>query len=50
MAMRDLLEFYVEAPGIIGGGMGKARPLAERLLAVDPSYREEVKELLAEGE
>ena len=50
LAMRDLLEFYVEAPGIIGGGMDKARPLAKRLLAVDPSFSEEVKELLAEGE
>ena len=50
MAMRDLLEFYVAAPGIIGGGMDKARPLAERLLALDPSFSEEVQELLGEGE
>ena len=50
LAMRDLLEFYVAAPGIIGGGMDKARPLAKRLLALDPSFSEEVQELLAEGE
>ena len=50
LAMRDLLKFYVEAPGIIGGGMDKARPLAKRLLAVDPSFSEEVQDLLDEGE
>lgn len=50
LAMRDLLEFYVAAPIIIGGGMDKARPLAERLLMLDPSFSEEVRELLAEGE
>ena len=46
-AMRDLLEFYVEAPAILGGGLGKARQLAKRLLALDPSFSEEVKELLS---
>ena len=50
LAMRDLLEFYVEAPGIMGGGMDKARPLARRLLAIDPSFSDEVKELLTEGD
>ena len=33
-AMSDLGEFYVAAPGVVGGGAGKARSLAARLHAV----------------
>tara|TARA_Y100000588_G_C13766922_1_gene716467 strand:+ start:28 stop:513 length:486 start_codon:yes stop_codon:yes gene_type:complete len=47
LAIRDLLEFYVKAPAIIGGGMDKAKPLAKRLLALDPNFSEEVKELMS---
>ena len=34
-AMSDLGEYYVSAPGIVGGGVDKARELAPRLLALD---------------
>lgn len=32
----DLLEFYVEAPGIVGGGMEKAEALAKEIARADP--------------
>ena len=35
-AMSDLFEYYVEAPGFMGGGLDKATRLAERMAAVDP--------------
>lgn len=36
-AMSDLLEYYLEAPGFLGGGMDKARALAARIKEVDPA-------------
>ena len=36
-AMQDLAEFYVEAPGIVGGGKDKARALADRVAATYPT-------------
>ena len=33
-ALNDLLEFYLAAPGIVGGGSDKAPPLAERLAKI----------------
>ena len=33
-ALRDLGEFYVEAPAIVGGGMDKAHQLAARMMTV----------------
>ncbi len=35
-AWRDLIEFYLLAPGIIGGDEGKAAAAAQRLAAIDP--------------
>jgi tetratricopeptide (TPR) repeat protein len=34
-AVNDLFEFYVEAPGFIGGGLDKAVKMAERIAAMD---------------
>lgn len=36
-ARRDILEFYLEAPGIVGGGHEKARAEAEEMAKRDPS-------------
>lgn len=36
-ARTDLAEFYLEAPGIVGGGQEKARAEAEVLLKLDPA-------------
>jgi len=35
-ARTDLAEFYLEAPGIVGGGKDKARQQADALLALNP--------------
>jgi len=35
LAMNDLFEYYLEAPGILGGGLDKAEALAERIGALD---------------
>jgi tetratricopeptide (TPR) repeat protein len=35
-ARMDLAEFYLEAPGIVGGGKEKAQAEAEKLTALDP--------------
>jgi Flp pilus assembly protein TadD len=34
-AMSDLLEYYLEAPGFLGGGLDKAAAIAERMSAVN---------------
>jgi|SRR5579871_2055352 len=34
-AVNDLFEFYVEAPGFVGGGLDKAEKLAQRIAAHD---------------
>ncbi len=36
-ALADLGEFYMDAPGIVGGGMDKAERVAEQLDKVDPA-------------
>ena len=36
-AASDLFEYYLEAPGLLGGGMDKARALAERTKDADPA-------------
>jgi tetratricopeptide (TPR) repeat protein len=36
-ARSDLAEFYLEAPGIVGGGQGKAEAQARSLAAIDPA-------------
>lgn len=34
-AMNDLMEYYLQAPGFLGGGFGKAVSLAEKIAAAD---------------
>lgn len=36
-ALSDLGEFYVEAPGIVGGGTDKARAVAAKLIKISPA-------------
>lgn len=36
-ALNDLFEYYMEAPGFLGGGVDKAKALAGRISQVDPS-------------
>ncbi|MGE5325091.1 MAG: tetratricopeptide repeat protein [Actinomycetota bacterium] len=35
-ALESLMEFHIDAPGIVGGNKGKASELAERITALDP--------------
>jgi len=35
-ALTDLFEYYLEAPGFLGGGMDKARALASEIAKIDP--------------
>jgi tetratricopeptide (TPR) repeat protein len=35
-ALRDLMEFYLLAPGIAGGDKAKARTIAEQIVRIDP--------------
>ena len=44
----DLAEFYVEAPGIVGGGKDKARAQADKLASLNPAMADWVKARLAE--
>jgi len=36
-ALSDLLEYYLEAPGFLGGGLDKARAVAARIKELDPA-------------
>jgi len=36
-ALSDLGEFYVEAPGMMGGGLDKAQAIAQRIAVLDPA-------------
>jgi len=47
-ARSDLAEFYLEAPGIVGGGQGKAEAQANSLAAIDPATAHCVKARIAE--
>ncbi|HWY53649.1 MAG TPA: tetratricopeptide repeat protein [Terriglobales bacterium] len=47
-ARTDLAEFYLEAPGIVGGGRDKAEAQAQKLAAIDPVRAGWVKGRLAE--
>ncbi|MGA8152906.1 MAG: tetratricopeptide repeat protein [Terriglobales bacterium] len=47
-ARADLADFYIEAPGIVGGGRDKAEAQAEELGALDPAQGTLVKARLAE--
>jgi tetratricopeptide (TPR) repeat protein len=35
-AVNDLFEYYLEAPGFLGGGLDKAAAVAENIAALDP--------------
>lgn len=39
LAMNDLFEYYLEAPGFLGGGVDKAEALARRIGELDPAER-----------
>jgi tetratricopeptide (TPR) repeat protein len=49
-ARTDLAEFYLEAPGIIGGGKDKARDQADQLAPLNLAYSHWVKARIAEKE
>ncbi|HWE87773.1 MAG TPA: hypothetical protein VG267_22710 [Terracidiphilus sp.] len=42
-ALADLGEFYKSAPGVVGGGMGKAESVASKLDRVDPARAHELR-------
>ncbi len=46
-AMCALGQFYVEAPGIVGGGLDKAQALLPRLMAVSPAKGHRLQGLIA---
>jgi hypothetical protein len=48
-ALRDLMEFYLLAPGIAGGDKSKARETAARIAAIDPSQGYAAQARLAEA-
>jgi tetratricopeptide (TPR) repeat protein len=47
-ARTDLAEFYLEAPGIVGGGEDKARAQADALLALNPGMAHWVRARIAQ--
>jgi tetratricopeptide (TPR) repeat protein len=47
-ALSDLLEYYLEAPGFLGGGFDKAQGVAEKMSAIDPAEGHWAKAKLAE--
>jgi tetratricopeptide (TPR) repeat protein len=47
-AMSDLFDYYLDAPGFLGGGLDKAQALAARLMEVDPSEGYSAEARLAE--
>ncbi len=49
-ARSDLSEYYVEAPAIMGGGLGKARSQATEMQALDPAAADWVRAIALEKE
>lgn len=47
-ALEDLFDYYVEAPGFLGGGYDKASDIASKIAAVDPSEGHFVRAKLAQ--
>ncbi len=47
-ALEDLFDYYLEAPGFLGGGYDKASDVAGKIAAVDPSEGHYVKAKLAQ--
>ncbi|MEP7362437.1 MAG: hypothetical protein ABI972_04210 [Acidobacteriota bacterium] len=48
LAMNDLFEYYLEAPGFLGGGLDKAEALATRIGELDPAEQHYALAKLAE--
>lgn len=48
LAMNDLFEYYIEAPGFLGGGVDKAEALAKRIAALDAAEGHYAQAKLAE--
>ena len=38
-ALGDLFEYYLQAPGFLGGGLDKAQSLIDKITAIDPAER-----------
>jgi cytochrome c-type biogenesis protein CcmH/NrfG len=49
-ARADLADFYLEAPGIVGGGKDKAEAQAQKIAALDSAQAHRVKARIAEEE
>jgi tetratricopeptide (TPR) repeat protein len=49
-ALSDLGEFYVDAPGIVGGGVDKAEPVAQQLDAFAPDRAHYLRARIAENQ
>jgi len=47
-ALSDVVEYYIEAPGIVGGGLDKAENIARRLADVNPAEYHWARARLAE--
>lgn len=47
-ALSDIFDYYLNAPGFMGGGFDKAEEVAEKISAVDPPEGYHVKALLAQ--
>lgn len=47
-ATGDLLDYYLDAPGFLGGGLNKAQDLAQKVLAADPAEGQHMLAVLAE--
>jgi tetratricopeptide (TPR) repeat protein len=47
-AHADLADFYLEAPGVVGGGKDKAEAQAEKIATIDPAQAHRVKARIAE--
>lgn len=47
-ALNDLFEFYLQAPGFLGGGMDKASALVDRIAALDPAEKHFAEARIAE--
>lgn len=48
-ALNDLFEYYLQAPGFLGGGEAKAKGLIDKIAALDPAERHFAEARLAEG-
>lgn len=48
-ALSDLGQYYVEAPRILGGGLNKAKQIADRLSGLDSARADELRSRIAEA-